>query len=134
MNLHRWQLAKWLGVGVVALAAILPGSPPVRPAHADTGLWSDGWPACNWWGSTWFSTATLGWARTEGPASCTDHVALRLQWYNTSSATWVDTLLQYSASGVPWKQYGGSPTNHVIGTHQIYVIGWGYSNIHQTQE
>lgn len=116
---------------VLALIISLSTSGTFRSAKADTGYWADGWPACNWWGSTWFSGST-GWARTEGPSSCTDFAALRLQWYDGSS--WHDTGLTYSASGVTWRQLGGTPSTTIVGTHQIYVIGWGYSNFGYTQE
>lgn len=121
-------LAAWVALaGGLGLASDGP-----RAARAGTGFWSDGWPACTWWGAAWFSSPTVGWARTEGSSSCVDRAAVRLQWYD--GRAWQDTLLQYSAWGVSWIQYGGSPATLLVGTHQVYVAGWGYSQWGGTQE
>jgi hypothetical protein len=119
--------------GAVALAGVgFDGQIERREAAADTGFWSDAWPPCTWWGSTWFSAPYLGWARTEGPGSCVNRAVVRLQWYDGS--TWNDTYLQYSSWGVNWIQYGGSPSYLLVGTHQVHVTGWGYSQWGGTQE
>ena len=116
--------------GIAALILVFPSPGSPSSAKADVGYWADGpWPYCNWIGSTWFGTSTIGWGRTEGPASCTDFALLRLQWYDGSG--WNDTGLQPSPAGVPWKQLGGSGAYNLVGTHQIWVSlsGWGYSNL-----
>lgn len=124
-----WRTVATGLLGLV-LTALIVRSP--LPAQADAGYWSDGWPACNWVGATWFNPSTVGWGKTEGPTSCADRAVLRLEWYDGSQ--WHDTGFVYSAWGVNWNQMGGSPAYSLVGTHQIHVIGWGYSNWGGTQE
>ncbi|MEJ5221760.1 MAG: hypothetical protein WHT63_07130 [Tepidiforma sp.] len=125
-------MAALLAACVALAGGLLLANDEPRAARAGTGFWSDGWPACTWWGSTWFSAPTVGWARTDGPSGCVDRAVVRLQWYDGQA--WQDTLLQYSAWGVNWIQYGGSPATLLVGTHQVYVAGWGYSQWGGTEE
>jgi hypothetical protein len=132
-RLLRIQLRYRLIAGIAAAFALCLATTQAwqSQASASEGYWSDGWPVCTWWGATWFNPPTSGWARTEGP-SCVDRAVVRLQWYDGS--IWRDTYLQYSAWGVRWIQYGGSPAYALVGTHQVHVAGWGYSQWGGTQE